>query len=482
LLFDNQGSLAEYDAIVIGSGISGLTISLILAKEGQKVALFEKDPDIAPLIRPYKRKGCECSPGLHISGWMAEGEAISSFLKYLNISDGVEKELSENGFGNIIIGSNKYHFPRGFDNIEKSLLSYFPESAEAVSNYMRLIKEINEQSFYFNHKLTPSINNNQFVSAANYTLKDCLKQYHASQGLIDVLGTLNYMLIGSRADEVSFIIHAFVFGGIYRSPGFFTINGIMRLLLNFKRELAGFGVNLFLNSEIAEILIGNDRNAIGVKILNGDQYFASTIIASFNPKLLNEKVKHHSLRPVYRRRLDEAENTFGLYVAFYKLEDDQDIEIENFVYYNDSPDITLAATINRSGVHKILCVFLADNDQNIPADMEARKKRAAEKFKLLENVIYDQIPDLKGKAVLLDYLKPWSFERYTKTINGSAYGIKQTVNSIGFQHRVPIRGLYLVGQAIYPGFLGSMISSFGLACELFEVDKFWPKVTNNEIE
>jgi all-trans-retinol 13,14-reductase len=69
-----------HDAIIIGSGISGLTMALILAKQGKKVAVFERDREIAPLIRPYFRKGCECSPGLHISGWMDEGEVIASFF------------------------------------------------------------------------------------------------------------------------------------------------------------------------------------------------------------------------------------------------------------------------------------------------------------------------------------------------------------------------------------------------------------------
>ena len=442
------------------------------------MALFEKNQDIAPLIRPYQRKGSECSPGLHISGWMDEGEVISSFFKYLNISDGVEPELHENGFGNIIVGLNKYQIPRGFDNVAKSLKSYFPESVEAVNNYMRLIKAVNEEAFYINHKLTPDINTSKFGGLDNCSLKDCLQQYHASDELIALLGTFNYLLMGSKADEVPFLMHAFLVGGFYRSPGSFTINGIKRLLANFKRELAKSGVDLFLNSEVAEILTGNDRNVIGVKTLNGDQYFAASIIASFNPKLLNEKLKPNPLRPVYRRRLAEADNTFGLYVAFYKIEDKQAIGVENFVYYNDSPEIALGAISNRSGEHHILSVFLAESDRDLPADIEARRKRATARLALLEDVIYDKIPDLKGKMVLLDFLKPWSFERYTNTSNGSAYGIKQTSNSIGFQHRVPVRGLYLVGQAIYPGFLGSLISSFSLALQLLESDKFWSRVTN----
>ncbi|HEX2953260.1 MAG TPA: FAD/NAD(P)-binding protein, partial [Bacillota bacterium] len=117
-MFNHQSSVKQYDAIVVGSGISGLTISLILAKQGKKVALFEKDGDIAPLIRPYQRKGCECSPGLHFSGWMDDDDVIASFLRYLHISDGVEKVLYEKNFLNIYVGSNHYRFPRGFENVE----------------------------------------------------------------------------------------------------------------------------------------------------------------------------------------------------------------------------------------------------------------------------------------------------------------------------------------------------------------------------
>jgi phytoene dehydrogenase-like protein len=290
---------------------------------------------------------------------MDEEEVISSFFKYLNVADGVEKEMNENGFGDIIVGSNQYHFPKGFDNVEKSLISYFPDSAAAVSHYIRLVKEVNEQTFYLNHKLPPDLNiNKKFGIPDQCTLKEFLTQYHAAPGLIDLLGTFNYILMGSKADEVPFMVHAFVLGGYYQSPGVFTIKGINRLLSNFKRELARFGVNLFTNTEVDEILTGNDRNVIGVRTLDGEQYFSSKIIASFNPKLFKDKIKHETFRPVYRRRLDEAENTFGFYVAFYKIADDQDLDIDNFIYYNnDHPEIALGATVNRSEQHRILSAF-----------------------------------------------------------------------------------------------------------------------------
>jgi len=479
LLFVNQGILSKYDALVIGSGISGLTISLILAKEGRKVALFERDRDIAPLIRPFWRRDCECSPGLHILGWMDRGEAIASYFKYLNVADGVETRLNENGFGAIIIGHDKYYFPKGFNNVEKSLLTYFPECAAAVKNYLRLIKEVNERTFYINHKMTPDVNNgNELWGAYYYTLADCLKQYGASPKLIDLLGTFNYFLMGSKAEEVPFLVHAFVMGGYYHSPGIITSAGISRLLSNFKRELNRFGVDLFLKSEIDEIMIDDHRHVTGIKTLNGDQYSSSRIIASFNPKLLNDKLKPNTLRPIYRRRLNEAEITFGLYVAFYKVAAETELKIENLIFASRNMEIAVGATVNYSGKYKVLCVFLADNSKKYPVNVEEKTNQAKEKLELLEKIIYNKFPQLRGKIILLDYLKPWSFERYTGAINGSAYGLKHTFNFTGFQSNVPLRGLYLAGQAIYPGFLGSMISSFSLALKILESDNLWARVTN----
>lgn len=287
----------------------------------------------------------------------------------------------------------------------------------------------------------------------------------------------NYILLGSKADEVPFTVHAFVLGGYYQSPGYFTPQGIHRLLDNFKREMSCMGIHLFVNAEVIQILTDQNRSATGVKIQNGNVFTAPLIIASFNPKLLNQILNSGTLRPIFRERLVEAEDTFGLYVAFYKLEANQDIVIENLIYYNHSLDIALGAMPNCSENNQTLSVFLADPDPVIPADPHARELRAREKLKLIENVVTKNYPALNDKLTLLDYLKPWSFERYTKMVNGSAYGIKQTINSIGFQHKVPVRGLYLVGQAIYPGFLGSLISGFSLANEVFGVNEFWPKVT-----
>lgn len=474
---DRQSLLASYDAIVIGSGISGLTTALILAKEGRKVALFERDRELAPLIRPFERRGCGCSPGLHILGWLGEGEVVASLCGYLNVLDGVVGRPEANGFGEIVVGEKSYHIPRGFAHAKECLLSYFPDCPKAVVNYLRAVKEINDRTFHPVRAADRATRNSDFDSADHCSLAEFLRRNDASHGLIELLGTFNHFLMGSQADEVPFSTHAFVLGGYYHSPGTIDTAGIRRLLANFRRELVRHGADLFLATEVSEILAGNDRTVLGVKTSDGRCCFSPTVIASFHPQLLLDCVAPGVLRPIYKRRLAEAENTFGFYVGFYEITGDREIEAGNFIYRDRHRGVSMGAISSRTGGSRVLSVFLAE-DCTKGSITSNRVSLAEARRSLMEEMVYEKIPRLKGRIERLDYLKPWSFERYTKTINGSAYGVKHTVHAMGIQHRVPLRGLYLVGQAIYPGFMGSMISGFGLAASLLEKGQFLARVIN----
>lgn len=206
----------KYDTLVIGSGISGLTSALIAAKEGWKVALFERDRELAPLLRPYWRKGCCFSPGLHTNGWMDRRETFACLFHYLGVADGVEQVVHEGGFGNVVIGSKRYHIPRGFAAIETALQAYFPEDQIAIHHYIQTVKQINEQLFYFN--LRPEFGKLKFpaeLHKAEDSLQGYLKLYRASDALIELLGTMNQIMTGSRVDEAPFRAHAIAWGGLF---------------------------------------------------------------------------------------------------------------------------------------------------------------------------------------------------------------------------------------------------------------------------
>jgi all-trans-retinol 13,14-reductase len=63
-LKQNPEIAKEYDAIVIGSGMGGLTTAAILSKEGWKVLVVEKHYTAGGFTHVFKRPGYEWDVGI----------------------------------------------------------------------------------------------------------------------------------------------------------------------------------------------------------------------------------------------------------------------------------------------------------------------------------------------------------------------------------------------------------------------------------
>ena len=94
--------MKKYDDIVVGSGISGLTMSLLLAMSGHRVLLLEKGPRIGGSLARFSRSGIAFDTGLHFTGGLHPGGILSDILSILGIRDSIEpiflSDPSENQF------------------------------------------------------------------------------------------------------------------------------------------------------------------------------------------------------------------------------------------------------------------------------------------------------------------------------------------------------------------------------------------------
>ena len=93
-----QGTIAEYrmsctrcvmreiDAIVIGSGISGLLSALALSREGKKVVILERESYIGGVCRSYDVNGYRVDTGPHAITRLENGPLKQLMDKYFNIA------------------------------------------------------------------------------------------------------------------------------------------------------------------------------------------------------------------------------------------------------------------------------------------------------------------------------------------------------------------------------------------------------------
>jgi len=115
--------MKRYDDIVIGSGISGLTMSLLLAVNGHKVLLLEKNPRIGGALSRFYRKGIPFDTGFHFTGGLHKGGILYDILSILGIRDLIQPIfLSEDNASCFFFESENrlYEVPYGIEKIKNN--------------------------------------------------------------------------------------------------------------------------------------------------------------------------------------------------------------------------------------------------------------------------------------------------------------------------------------------------------------------------
>src|SRR6187402_902897 len=125
----------HYDVIIIGSGMGGLTAGNLLAMEGYKVCVLEKNKQIGGCLQIYARDKVIFDSGVHYLGGLDKGQNLYQIFKYLGIMDKLHlKKMDEGVFDKIIIAGDDtvYEYAQGYDRFISKLLTYFPGEEKAL--------------------------------------------------------------------------------------------------------------------------------------------------------------------------------------------------------------------------------------------------------------------------------------------------------------------------------------------------------------
>jgi phytoene dehydrogenase-like protein len=128
----------DYDIIVVGGGIAGLTASAFLAKSGHSVLLLEKDEKVGGCINSFDRDGFIFDGGIRAT---ENSGVLFPMLQQL----GIEIEFTKN---NISIGLEKdvirLESMASLADYEGMLRKYFPNNAADVKKIFTEIEKISE--------------------------------------------------------------------------------------------------------------------------------------------------------------------------------------------------------------------------------------------------------------------------------------------------------------------------------------------------
>ena len=130
--------MKRYDHIVVGGGISGLTLTLLLAMNGEKVLLLEKGPRIGGSLSRFYKKNIPFDTGFHFTGGFSTGGILTDMLHVLGIGEQIKPIfLTEPGSGLFVLEKDNliYDMPSGTDNFRLRLHKYFPKETQGIDAY-----------------------------------------------------------------------------------------------------------------------------------------------------------------------------------------------------------------------------------------------------------------------------------------------------------------------------------------------------------
>ena len=135
-----MSSKYDYDAVIIGAGISGLVCGCYLAKAGMKVLIVEKNAKPGGYCTSFTRGEFQFDACVHSLGSLREGGNIRTILKELDIE--TRLKIKRHDPSDIIIAPDyKIHFWNNLDKTIQEFQDNFPREVKKIKEFFNYIND-----------------------------------------------------------------------------------------------------------------------------------------------------------------------------------------------------------------------------------------------------------------------------------------------------------------------------------------------------
>ncbi len=488
-------SVESFDAIVIGSGISGLAAAALLAKRrGARVLVLEQHYMVGGFTHVYRRHGYEWDVGVHYLGELGHPRSMVKRL-FDAVGDGsLEWASMGEVYDRIILGDQSFDFVTGRDNFTANLKEWFPRREKQIDRYMELIDQVGRTSFrYWSEKALPaplaallgSAARRPFMRYATRTTREVLEPLLDDATLMGVV-TGQWGDYGLPPSQSSFAMHAIV-ARHYLRGGFYPVGGSSSIAASIVPIIEAAGGVVCNQADVDQIETRGGR-VVGVRMADGRVFEAELVISSAGIhntwlKLVPESTRGARAMVEKARGLKRSIGHLCAYAGLRGTVEELGLPKTNLWMYpsadhdanvaaylanpEEAPPLAFASFPSAKDPtfaerypdrQTIELVTLAPYSWFEPwkdepwrergEEYEARKNAIADR--MLE-ALFQQLPHLRGKIDYMEVSSPLSTRLFGSYQEGEVYGLDHSPHRFRqrwLRPKTPIRGLYLTGQDI----------------------------------
>jgi len=482
--------MKTYDDIVVGSGISGMTLALLLGMNGHSVLLLEKGPRIGGSMARFRRMGIPFDAGFHFTGAFHPGGVLEDMLSVLGLRQRIEPVYLDGEESIQLVFEDEgrsYHLPSGLGRMVPRLKSEFPREAKGIDRFFERMGEVCRRTAAMDLRRISEIQ--ESLDEDYVSLDQVLGEITADPRLKGLLGKY-CMCHGVKPAEIPFAGHSRVSYGLYESVARVR-NGGDAFIDAFRERFAAFDIEVRCGAGLAGCRDIRDRRVGRFALDTGEEVAATRCIFTIHPHQVLELLPRPHLGKAFLERVSAFEPSAGFFSLFGVLDAEEaagegpapagpsilslfphpDLNrLMDPACPGDPPMVVLANREEVDGTGRdVLIAMELSYPEHVAAWSESVKgnrpegyrEYKAERVERLKERIFRVLPDLRRRLRVVESASLLTFRDYLHSPAGSAYGIKQKIGQYNLFGKLPLRNLYAAGQSsVLPGLVGAMMSVF----------------------
>lgn len=493
-----------WDAIVIGSGLGGLTTALLLGETlGKRVLVVERHYTAGGFTHTFRRPGYEWDVGVHYIGLAKPHTAMARMFAAV-FGDGVTWESMGDVYDTVILGERRYEYLAGRERWRARMHEYFPRDAAAIDAYLALLKQaVGASQLFWAEKAVPDVvatlggwaMRARFARHARQTTRTVLESLTRNQELIAVLAA-QWGDYGLPPAASSFGMHA-ILATHYLAGAAYPAGGARTMAASILPRIELSSGAVLVDADVEAIVMDRGR-AVGVRTTDGREFRAPLVISdaglATTLRLLPPDAPGRAPMDAMLARLTPSAAHVCLYVGLKATDAELGLQRSNLWVY---PDHDFEGALDRFGadpdspIPLAYISFPSAKDPSFAArfpgratievltlgryewfdawaggawhrrgdDYEAFKGRWRDR--LLE-VLYRQVPQVRGRVDVAEVSTPLSTRHFTNYSRGEIYGVAHDPARFaerGLKPRTPVPGLWLTGQDVCTCGIGGAIAA-----------------------
>lgn len=483
---------------MIGSGLGGLVSALILAKEGLKVCVLEKNNQYGGNLQTFSREKLIFDTGVHYLGGLSKGQNLHHFFSYLEIMDDLElHQMNEDGYDKISFGEENVEYPhaQGYENFIEQLAAYFPNEKQNLESYCEEIQYVCAQ--FPRYQVIGKDSYNEEILHLN--TKRFIESVTQDKKLQAVLLGSNF-LYGGDSENIPFYVHALTVNS-YIQSAYKCVKGGSQITKLLIKKLRQYGAEVHKHSEVSGFIFDETGVLSSVTTKSGKEYAANKFISNIEIRSFIKLIGEEKLRKSFLNRVmswEPVSSCFSVYLVLkpqslpnfnYNIYhySSEEMVWNAFRYSKDSWPETymLSSTPSKhypDYAESLTAISYMDFDEikdwkktvNTVAEKHDRGLKyehfKLEKAEKMISALEKKIPNLRHSIKSIYTSSPLSYRDYIGSFEGNMYGyMKSSDNPLKtmVSPRTKTDNLFLTGQSVnMHGILGVTIGAFNTCAEI----------------